>query len=207
MKKIIALSVLAVGIQAHACPNLTGEWTCKDSEGEQWTESIVTTGNRYDIIYDKGTENEKKDQVIADGRKIKQSPMVDGYVVTLFNKMAEKTVNMLPEDKQAMFIVATKAFNGKVQDTFHGESTVTCQGNSLKAHFTFDGGLSLPLVVTAEGKGSGNLADVLNGKERRGTMKIVGTITAKPASLKIYKDIPAKTDKIDSTLTSHCVKK
>ena len=208
MKQLTAIiGLLVVTANAYACPNLTGEWVCKDSKGEQWTESITTTGNKYVVVLDKGTPSEKTEEYVVDGKPRKEGSANSNGLSAFFEATLEKSVNLLPKDKQAAFVLGAKALTNKVSEIFQAETTVACKDNAIVSEATFFVIFSIPLVFSATAKGSGNSRDVLEGNQRKGTMNIQGSVTGKPASLPLYSDIPEKTENLDEVITMECVKK
>ena len=203
MKNILAISAFLVAANAYACPNFTGEWVCKDSQGEQWVESVVTTGNKYVVTSNPGTPDEKKEELVVDGKVQKETEGDESFA----HLALEKAVGMLPKEKQATFIAASKSIMAKTSEFFQSETVHQCKGNSIVSTSKYSGKFAVPLIFSATVSGDGVGTNSIEGNRRVGVIKINGTLVGKPSSLSLFDKIPEKNEQWTETITMECVKK
>jgi len=204
MKKIAAIGLLTMGLNAYACPNFTGEWDCSDTEGDKWTESVVTEGNKYTVTYEKGTPNEKTDVIVADGRKVTESATTDSYLVSILNGVGEKLVSILPQNSQQAVIMVVHAGKAKINEMFKTEAKFSCHGNSLQVAYSFIGSLSIPLIASSDATGSGVLTDTLQGNERRGNNTFKGNVQVKLSGLGWFASNEPTMHQMDKSVGATC---
>lgn len=122
------LIAMVWGVQAHACPDLTGEYYCSNSSGEQYEESIVVRQENGVTVY-----SSKGDDIYTDNqeREIDDGEMKGSYIARCEN-------NEVVVDIKADLVDSGRAV-GKIEITGVLKPTSTGYDNEISGQISIQG--------------------------------------------------------------------
>ncbi len=199
MKAFALIAFLFTSVSALACPDISGEWKCEDSNGEKWTESIKKDGLKFVVV----TEGETFD-IYTDGRVQKDSVGNLNVAEGVLARMTELVSKILPDSAKAAIVLAAISKAGQnTKSLVKVERVYACQGPELKSDYKFSTQFNIRFLLSIDGLGTIKASEKLEGNKRTGTAQIRGSLKGAP-TLSI--GVPEQQASLDQDLSMTCVR-